>query len=102
MQLDQPVGCVAPRANGGLILGLKDGCALIDAWGEPPRPFGPQMLAGMAEQRCNDACVDSAGRFWIGSVTSDTANPADRKSLVSGKRVSVRVDRGGRGINKKK
>src|SRR3546814_11681028 len=34
------------------------------------------MLAGMAEQRCNDACVDSAGRFWIGSVTSDKANPA--------------------------
>src|SRR3546814_18856442 len=58
------------------LLGLKDGCALIDAWGEPPRPFGPQMLAGMAEQRCNDACVDSAGRFWIGSVTSDKANPA--------------------------
>src|SRR3546814_576493 len=34
------------------------------------------MLAGMAEQRCNDACVDSAGRFWIGSVTSDKAHPA--------------------------
>lgn len=75
MQLDQPVGCVAPRAGGGLILGLKDGCALIDAWGDTPRPFGPQMLAGLPEQRCNDACVDGAGRFWVGSVTSDKANP---------------------------
>lgn len=76
MQLDQPVGCVAPRAGGGLILGLKDGCALIDAWGDAPRAFGPQMLAGIAEQRCNDACVDAAGRLWVGSVTSDKANPA--------------------------
>ena len=76
MQLDQPVGCVAPRAGGGLIVGLKDGCALIDAWGAAPRPFGPQMLAGIAEQRCNDACVDAAGRLWIGSMTSDKANPA--------------------------
>lgn len=76
MQLDQPVGCVAPRAGGGLIVGLKDGCALIDAWDATPRPFGPQMLAGIAEQRCNDACVDAAGRLWIGSMTSDKANPA--------------------------
>lgn len=76
MQLDQPVGCVAPRAGGGLIVGLKDGCALIDAWGDTPRAFGPQMLAGIAEQRCNDACVDAAGRLWVGSVTSDKANPA--------------------------
>lgn len=76
MQLDGPVGCVAPRVGGGLIAGLKDGCALIDHWGEPPRPFGPQMLTGIPEQRCNDACVDAAGRFWVGSVTSDKANPA--------------------------
>jgi sugar lactone lactonase YvrE len=76
MQLDGPVGCVAPRAGGGLVAGLKNGCALIDAWGMAPRPFGPQVLAGIPEQRCNDACVDAAGRFWVGSVTSDKANPA--------------------------
>ncbi|AMU94741.1 gluconolactonase [Sphingopyxis terrae subsp. terrae NBRC 15098] len=75
MQLDQPVGCVAPRADGGLVMGLKDGCALIDAWGEDPRPFGPAVLAGIAEQRFNDGCVDAAGRFWIGSVTRDKSNP---------------------------
>jgi sugar lactone lactonase YvrE len=76
MQLGGPVGCVAPRAGGGLIAGLKDGCTLIDHWGAAPRPFGSQMLAGIPEQRCNDACVDAAGRFWVGSVTSDKANPA--------------------------
>ena len=76
MQLGGPVGCIAPRTGGGLIAGLKDGCALIDTWGDTPRAFGPQMLADIPEQRCNDACVDAAGRFWVGSVTSDKANPA--------------------------
>ena len=75
MRLGQPVGCVAPRAGGGLVMGLKDGCALIDAWGEDPRAFGPAVLAGIAEQRFNDGCVDAAGRFWIGSVTRDKSNP---------------------------
>ena len=78
MQLGGPVGCVAPRAGGGLVMGLKDGCALIDAWGGVPRAFGPAVLAGIAEQRFNDGCVDAAGRFWVGSVTSDKANPAAR------------------------
>ncbi|WP_287939483.1 SMP-30/gluconolactonase/LRE family protein [Sphingopyxis sp.] len=75
MQLDQPVGCVAPRVGGGLVMGLKDGCALIDAWGEDLRAFGPAVLAGIAEQRFNDGCVDAAGRFWVGSVTRDKSNP---------------------------
>ena len=75
MQLDQPVGCVAPRAGGGLVMGLTDGCALIDAWGGVPRAFGPAVLAGIAEQRFNDGCVDAAGRFWVGSVTRDKSNP---------------------------
>jgi sugar lactone lactonase YvrE len=76
MQLDQPVGCIAPRVGGGLVAALKDGCALIDGWGAAPRPFGPAPLTGMAEQRFNDGCVDAAGRLWVGSVTSDKANPA--------------------------
>jgi sugar lactone lactonase YvrE len=75
MQLDQPVGCVAPRAGGGLVAALKGGCALIDAWGEPPRPFGPAVLADKPEQRFNDGCVDAAGRLWVGSLTSDKTNP---------------------------
>lgn len=76
MQLDQPVGCVAPRAAGGLVAALKDGCALIDDWGAAPRAFGPAVLAAKPEQRFNDGCVDAAGRLWVGSLTSDKANPA--------------------------
>jgi len=75
MQLDGPVGCIAPRARGGLVAGLQQGCALIDEWGAAPRPFGAQVLADKPEQRFNDGCVDPAGRLWVGSLTTDKANP---------------------------
>jgi sugar lactone lactonase YvrE len=78
MQLDQPVGCIALRAGGGLIAAMKNGCALIDTWGADPMPFGPQPLTDRPEQRFNDGCVDAAGRYWIGSLTSDKANPQAR------------------------
>ncbi len=71
MQLSEPVGCVAPRADGGLVAALGDGCALIDEWGTAPRPFGPAALAGLPHQRFNDGCVDGAGRLWVGSLTAD-------------------------------
>jgi len=71
MQLAEPVGCVAPRAGGGLIAALGDGCALIGEWGAVPRPFGPAALADKPHQRFNDGCVDSAGRLWVGSLTAD-------------------------------
>lgn len=75
MELDQQVGCIAPRAGGGLVAALENGCALIDGWGAVPRPFGPAVLADKPQQRFNDGCVDSAGRLWVGSLTSDKANP---------------------------
>jgi len=75
MELAEQVGCIAPRAQGGLVAALEDGCVLIDAWGAAPRPFGPAALADKPEQRFNDGCVDASGRLWVGSLTSDKANP---------------------------
>src|SRR3546814_4681862 len=51
MILAQQVGCIAPRASGGLVAALEDGCALIDAWGDVPRPFGQAALADKPDQR---------------------------------------------------
>jgi sugar lactone lactonase YvrE len=76
MDLAEQVGCIAPRAGGGLVAALENGCALIDGWGAAPRPFGPAVLADKPEQRFNDGRVDAAGRLWVGSLTSDKANPA--------------------------
>lgn len=76
MGLAEQVGCIAPRAGGGLVAALENGCALIDSWGAAPRAFGPAVLADKPEQRFNDGRVDAAGRLWVGSLTSDKANPA--------------------------
>ena len=76
MDLAEQVGCIAPRAGSGLVAALENGCALIDEWGAAPRPFGPAVLADKPEQRFNDGRVDAAGRLWVGSLTSDKANPA--------------------------
>ena len=76
MEVPQQVGCIAPRASGGLVAALENGCALIDRWGAAPRAFGPAVLADKPEQRFNDGRVDAAGRLWVGSLTSDKANPA--------------------------
>ena len=76
MEMTEQVGCIAPRAGGGLVAALENGCALIDDWGAAPRPFGPAVLAGKPEQRFNDGRVDALGRLWVGSLTSDKANPA--------------------------
>jgi sugar lactone lactonase YvrE len=67
-QFDQPVACVAPRASGGLVLGMRDGVAVIDAWDAPLRPLGPPFLADQPDYRCNDATTDAAGNWWLGSV----------------------------------
>lgn len=75
MDLAEQVGCIAPRAGGGLVAALENGCALIDRWGALPRPFGPAVLADKPGQRFNDGRVDAAGRLWVGSLTSDKTKP---------------------------
>jgi sugar lactone lactonase YvrE len=65
---DTPVGCFAFRRAGGLMLGMKDGLAVLTDWTADPRPFGEQMLAGRPDLRLNDGRTDAQGRFWVGSV----------------------------------
>lgn len=73
-QMPSAIGCVAPRASGGAIVGLESGwCAVDPATGaidvlNADAPRG----AGM---RFNDGAVDPAGRFWAGTMPK--AGPAD-------------------------
>lgn len=64
----QPIGCFAFCDSGGLVLAMKDGCALLADWDADPVPFGPQILADKPNHRFNDGRTDSRGRFWIGTV----------------------------------
>lgn len=65
-----PVGCFAFVAGGGLLLGMKDGFALLRHWDAEPEAFGDQFLAGRGDLRLNDGRVDSEGRFWAGTVNT--------------------------------
>lgn len=67
-QFDQPVACLAFRASGGLLLGMKDGCATIADWDAEPHPVGGQSLTDRPHHRMNDGRTDPVGRFWVGSV----------------------------------
>ena len=69
-RFDAPVGCFAFRSGGGLVLAMKDGFALLDAWDDEPRAFGPQILAGRGDLRFNDGRTDPLGRFWAGTVNT--------------------------------
>ena len=66
-----PVACFAFRAGGGLLLGMRDGCGVMDDWADAPRAIGEQPLKGLKSHRMNDGRTDPAGRFWVGSVDSD-------------------------------
>ncbi|MCU1493641.1 MAG: hypothetical protein JWO62_1405 [Acidimicrobiaceae bacterium] len=63
----QPVGFVAPRASGGVVVGLRDGIAAIDAsWSKIEL-----LVAVDAEDpsmRMNDGSCDAAGRLFAGTM----------------------------------
>ena len=67
-RFDAPIGCFAFRRQGGLLLAMKNGLALLDAWDAEPTPFGAQLLADRPDLRFNDGRTDPAGRFWVGTV----------------------------------
>jgi len=81
----QPVGAVALRERGGLVLALRDGIALLELDGG-----APEMVARLPARpgiRMNDAKVDPVGRLWCETMESDGA---------PGKGSLLRLDPGGR------
>jgi sugar lactone lactonase YvrE len=66
----QEVGAAIPRASGGLVLALRDGIAVVDSDGDPPRIVAP-IEGDNAGNRMNDARCDPAGRLWAGTMAFD-------------------------------
>lgn len=68
--IGQPLGVLALRENGGLILALRDGLAL---WNESTESldFIHTPEKENPTTRFNDGAVDPAGRFFAGTMTFD-------------------------------
>ena len=64
---DSEVSCCAAAASGGLVLALRSGIVRFD-----PSTGASTLIArppyDTAVERFNDGKVDSAGRFWIGTL----------------------------------
>jgi len=69
LDVGQPVGCVVLRAQGGWMLGLKDGFASANGAVELTARLDH---GGRPDVRMNDGAVDSRGRFWAGTMQLDS------------------------------
>ncbi|MGH3705033.1 MAG: SMP-30/gluconolactonase/LRE family protein [Agromyces sp.] len=67
IEYPEMVGAAAPRANGGLVLAVESGFAVLDAAGAVTRRIDI-LSPGI---RMNDAKVDPGGRYWAGSCAMD-------------------------------
>jgi len=66
-QVGQPVGCLAFRQEGGLILALRDGLGTWD-WVTQTVNIINSPEADRKDARFNDGQVDRRGRFWVGTL----------------------------------
>lgn len=67
---DRPLGAVAHRRDGTLLLALADRLASWDPESAALATVLP-LPAGAVPLRCNDGKPDAAGRFWIGRMAED-------------------------------
>ncbi len=66
-EFGEPVGCLAPRAAGGLVLAAKSGFWFFDPdTGERAQIADPE--SHLPDNRFNDGGTDAQGRFWAGSM----------------------------------
>ncbi|MEJ2412386.1 MAG: SMP-30/gluconolactonase/LRE family protein [Anaerolineales bacterium] len=66
----QPVGCLAFRESGGLVLALRDGLGFWDP-DQKKLEIVQDPEADRENARFNDGRVDRKGRFWAGTLGED-------------------------------
>ena len=65
--VDEMVGCIVPREQGGFIAGLENGVAFIDIEKKSVQHIvNPEEGIG---NRFNDGKCDASGRFWVGTMS---------------------------------
>ncbi len=63
----EPVGCIAPRRSGGLVVAAKSGFHLLDP-DSGIREAITDPEADLADNRFNDGVTDPNGRLWAGTM----------------------------------
>ncbi|KQQ46030.1 hypothetical protein ASF69_07475 [Rhizobium sp. Leaf311] len=89
------VGAIALREDGGFIASTERGFAtldIVDGQVLLEAGYGPQLEAGW---RMNDGACDRQGRFWSGSIASNTSTPGAFGTLFSIGSGGEVVQRGG-------
>ncbi|KUF11540.1 hypothetical protein AVJ23_07205 [Pseudoponticoccus marisrubri] len=66
-EFGEPVGCLALRETGGMVLACKSGFWLYD-WDSGRREPLSDPEAHLPENRFNDGTTDARGRFWAGTM----------------------------------
>lgn len=69
-----PVGWILPAQGGRMIVGLRDGLHLFDPRSGAFTPY-LRLTEEPAGNRLNDACADSRGRLWFGTMDYDCLQP---------------------------
>ncbi|MFF0157970.1 SMP-30/gluconolactonase/LRE family protein [Streptomyces sp. NPDC005263] len=77
---EQHVGAVKPRADGGLVLNLRDGVGLLD----PDDTFRWLRHEPVPGRRANDAAVAPDGSLWAGTMRYDEAPGGGTLSRITG------------------
>lgn len=67
----QPVGCLAFRKSGGLVLAMRDGLGFWDP-GKKNLEIIHSPESERPNSRFNDGRVDGRGRFWAGTLGEDS------------------------------
>jgi sugar lactone lactonase YvrE len=100
LDVGQPLGAVALRADGGLVLAVRDGFAVLVEDGNL------RMLAEVETEktgtRMNDGACDARGRFWAGTMDSKRTRgaaslyrlepPASVRRVLEGVTISNGID----------
>lgn len=97
-ELDDLIGCLAPRKNGNLLLGTRLGFADLNPFDQTQgKPASVQLtvLASLDEpptNRMNDGKCDPAGRFLAGTMDMNEKDPNGALYSFDGKQVTHLFD----------
>jgi sugar lactone lactonase YvrE len=73
-------GCIAPAAQGGLVIALRHGLFRATEWRGPLQHLAT-LDYDSAHMRANDGKCDALGRFWVGTI--DETKVARNAALYS-------------------